>query len=149
MVAELLAGGADPDERFGGKTALMEAADEPGEFFDTRREAVVKALLAAGADVHAQDEAGWTALHYAARADARATELLLGSSADATATAADGTTPLHLAALHANCDVVRALVVAGADPRLPDHSGATPSALARREHTSDEAAAVLEALGAT
>ena len=127
----------------------MEAADEPGEFFDSRQEAVVKALLAAGADVNARDDGGWTALHYAGRADVRAAELLLAAGADATATAADGTTPLHLAALHANCDVIRFLVAAGADPRLPDHSGATPAELARREYTSNEAAPVIEALGAT
>jgi ankyrin repeat protein len=65
-VAELLAGGADPDERFGGKI----------------------------------------------RSGVRAVELLVGSGADPAASAADGTTPPHIAAVHANCQAVRALVAA-------------------------------------
>src|SRR5882762_6916375 len=68
MTRELLAEGADPNVGVaGGKTPLMEAVDEPGQFFDNAREAVVEALLGGGADVSASDGNGWTALHFAGR----------------------------------------------------------------------------------
>jgi hypothetical protein len=50
LTRELLAEGADPNGAVaGGKTPLMEAVDEPGQFFDATREAVVEALLTGGA----------------------------------------------------------------------------------------------------
>jgi cytohesin len=117
LTRELLAEGADPNVAVaGGKTPLMEAVDEPDQFFDATREAVVQALVAGGADVAARDSGGWTALHFAGRADVRAVELLLAAGADPLVTADDGTTPLHTAAEHNNVETARALIAAGAAP---------------------------------
>src|SRR5437868_10241242 len=110
LTRELLGEGAEPNGAVaGGKTPLMEAVDEPGQFFDAARVAVVEALLAGGADVDAGDDDGRRALHFAGRADVVAVELLLAAGADPRTAAADGTTPLHCAAEHNNVDAVRAL----------------------------------------
>jgi ankyrin repeat protein len=139
LTLEMLQDGADPDSRApDGKTPLMEAVDEPGEFFDASREAVAVALIDGGADVAAQDELGWTALHHAGRAGSRAVELLLGAGADVEVAAHDGTTPLHTAAAQANVEVARALIAAGASPALRDGNGLTPLDVARREHDATE-----------
>jgi ankyrin repeat protein len=139
LTLEMLQDGADPDTRApDGKTALMEAVDEPGESFDASREAVAVALLDGGADISAHDELGWTALHHAGRASSRAAEILLGAGADARRAAGDGTTPLHVSAAHNNVDVARALMAAGADPTARDGEGLTPLDVARREHDLTE-----------
>ena len=139
LARELLAEGADPNVAVaGGKTPLMEAVDEPGQFFDATRAAVVDALLAGGADVDARDDDGRSALFFAGRADVAAVELLLAAGADARATAADGTTALHYAAEHNNSDAARALIAAGADPTARTDGGQTPVDFARREYSLTE-----------
>lgn len=139
LTRELLGEGADPNEAVaGGKTPLMEAVDEPGQFFDADREAVVGALLAAGADVAARHDDGRCALHFAGRADVAAVELLLAAGADPRATAADGTTALHCAAEHNNTEVARALIAAGADPAARTDQGLTPVDFARRQYSLAE-----------
>ena len=116
----------------------MEAVNEPGEFFDDDHLAIAQSLLAAGANVGARDPQGWTALHYAARAQARAAELLLESGADPDALADDGTTPLHLAAVAGNVQVIKALIAAGADIVRRTDAGITPLAAARQELSPTE-----------
>jgi cytohesin len=144
LTRELLAEGADPNVTVaGGKTPLMEAVDEPGQFFDATREAVVEALLAGGADVAARDGAGWTALHFAGRADVRAVELLLAAGADPQATTDDGATALHTAAEENNVDAARALIAAGADPNAHCAQGLTPVDFARRQYSATEIRALL------
>jgi len=143
LTRELLAEGDDPNVGVNGRTPLMEAVDEPGQFFDDAREAVVHALLVAGADVTARDPDGWTALHFAGRADVRAIELLLSAGADPHARTGDGTTPLHLAAADNNVDAARALIAAGADPAGPNHQGLTPVDVARRNHDPVELRSLL------
>jgi ankyrin repeat protein len=143
LTRELLAEGADPNSAVNGKTPLMEAVDEPGQFFDDTREAVVEALLGRGADVGARDGSGWTALHFAGRADVRAVELLLAAGADPRAEADDGTTVLHRAAEHNNVDAARAVIAAGADPTVPDHRGLTALEVAHREYDPVEIRALL------
>jgi ankyrin repeat protein len=113
----------------------MEAVDEPGEYFGEAQAAIVVALLDAGADVHARDEHSMTALHYAAIAEARATELLLSRGADPNATADDGTTPLHECATYGGAAAARALISAGADIARRNLAGETPLDIARREHS--------------
>jgi hypothetical protein len=68
-VAQLISEGVDvnapgPD----GRTPLMEAVDEPGDFFDGELAQVVQLLLGAGASVSAVDDKGWTAVHHGTRA---------------------------------------------------------------------------------
>ena len=139
LTRELLAEGADPNVAVaGGKTPLMEAVDEPGQFFDAAREAVVEALLAGGADVNGRDGNGWTALHFAGRADVLAVELLLAAGADPVATADDGTSALHAAAEHNNVEVARALIGAGIDPTARNDQGLTPVDFARRAYSRAE-----------
>jgi ankyrin repeat protein len=43
----------------------------------------------------------------------------------------DGSTALHEAVNNRNCDVLRALLMAGADPSIVDNRGRTPRALAQ------------------
>lgn len=139
LTRELLAEGAHPDgTAAGGKTPLMEVVDEPGGFFDAAHESVVAELLAGGADVGARDDKGWSALHFAGRADARAVELLLAAGADPKATAADGTTPIHEAAASNNVEAARVLIGAGADPTAPNQQGLTPLDVARRDYSPVE-----------
>ena len=63
-----------------------------------RRGAVVRALIAAGADVNATQHGGWTPIHQAAAANDRAlVDYLLAKGASATVTNDAGTTPAAIA----------------------------------------------------
>jgi cytohesin len=147
LARELLAEGADPDKGTSGKTPLMEAVDEPGEFFDENHLAIAELLVDAGADYAARDPLGRTALHCAARAEVRATELLLRAGANPNTSADDGTTPLHEAATCGNLSVVRALIDAGADMAAATAAGETPFDAARREQTLEGSPDLFQLLG--
>jgi len=72
--------------------------------------AVVELLLAAGSDVDAQDNAGWTALQGAAAyGHAAVVELLLAAGADVNAKSNIDGTALLYAARYGNADVVEIL----------------------------------------
>ena len=77
--------------------------------------AIVKLLLARGADVNARGEKGRTPLHEAT-VDPKVVALLLARGADARAADENGITPLHMAAVHGNAPAVKRLLSAGADP---------------------------------
>ena len=88
----------------------------------------VKAALAAGADVGARTEGGWTPLHVAARNPNPAViKALLEAGADPDARTEDGVTPLHSAAVwNVNPAVITALIEGGADPDARTEGGTTP-----------------------
>lgn len=54
-VRRLLESGANPNESNDGHTVLMEALEEPEDFFDDDSYTVVKLLIEAGADIEAAD----------------------------------------------------------------------------------------------
>ncbi|KAH0564198.1 ankyrin repeat domain-containing protein 39-like isoform X1 [Cotesia glomerata] len=87
----------------------------------------VKQLLAKGASASEEDSAGYTALHYAARAGHYdVCKLLLEHGARVNAITRCGrATPLHRAASRGNEDVVRLLCKFGADLNIQDADGYT------------------------
>ena len=77
----------------------------------------VRALLAAGADVKAKNDAGATALMWAIP-DQPIVSLLIARGADVNTRTTDGRTPLLRAAgIYGAADLVRSLLDAGADPK--------------------------------
>lgn len=90
---------------------------------NTRCERIVRALVAAGDDVEARDDAGRSAMSEAVDGDwgnptAVRTLLALGARPDEPN--ADGTTPLSVAASHGEFDCIGLLLAAGADPTRRD-----------------------------
>ena len=103
--------GAEVDAREGwrGQTALMWAAAE-------NHATVVAPLAAAGGDVNARSDEGFTPLAFAVRAGhAEAAEALLDAGADVNRALPDGTSPLHLAVINARYDLALRLLERGAD----------------------------------
>ena len=89
---------------------------------------LTKDLIDEGADVDKKNKAGWTALHYAAVANAaEVVEVLIDGGADFHAKdIALGQTPLHYAANWGSVEAARALLKKGADVLKRDESGLTP-----------------------
>jgi TonB family protein len=89
-------------------------------------ESVRELLAAPGADVDAADEAGWTALMYAAEAGHdEVVEALLEAGAKPNLQNQAGETALHLAARHGRTASADLLLKAGADLGLRDAEGRT------------------------
>jgi ankyrin repeat protein len=103
-----------------GKGDLMDAAR-------TGNAEAVKALLAAGADVNARGEYGFTALMAAAKCYTEAVKALLAAGADVNAKDADGNTALMAAAKKGRTppETVKALLAAGADINAKNNKGET------------------------
>lgn len=102
------------------------------------RAAMVETLLAAGADIHARNRRGATALHYAAdtnhdddQAQAATIAVLLKAGADPDARDKGGTAPLHRAVRTRGVAAVRALLDGGADAALRNGGGSSPLDLAQ------------------
>ena len=75
-----------------------------------------KQHLAAGTDVNAKDEEGWTPLHIAAiRGNKEIAELLIAKGADVNAKAENDNTPLHQAAFWGHSEIAELLISKGAD----------------------------------
>ena len=93
----------------GGAAALLKRLLEAAR--EGRVDAVVVAVVAVGADVHAGDSGGLTALHHAAKAGhGEVARVLVELGADVQARDKVGFMPLHLAAQFGYGEVVRALV---------------------------------------
>jgi len=113
--------------------------------------ASVRALAEGGGDVNAAGGDGMTALHWAAeRGHDRVAEVLIGASADVSATTRIGSyTPLHLASRGGYTKVVKMLLAAGGDARaVTTTSGVTPLHLAAQASGGEEAVKALLAHGA-
>jgi ankyrin repeat protein len=88
---------------------------------------MIQGLLAAGADVMARNEYGYTPLHYAALYGTPAIiQALLAAGADVMARNELGWTPLHRAAVSGTPASVQALLAAGADGKAKNKEGKTP-----------------------
>ena len=107
------------------------------------RPALIRLLVAAGADVGARNRRGAEPLHYAADgspgspiwdpvAQAEAITCLLEAGAEPDAADKSGVTPLHRAVRTRCAAAVRALIEGGADADLTNGRGATPLQLATR-----------------
>jgi ankyrin repeat protein len=122
QVGEALEAGAKPDARDEqGATALMYAVSS------NRRE-VIRLLLDRGADLHARDSFGLTALGHAAQSEPETVSLLLDRGAEVNARSHTGLSPLMLAAnsAGANLKVISLLLAAGAEVNAADNDGFTP-----------------------
>lgn len=81
------------------------------------------------------DNAGTTALHYAARYNhVEMLRVMIEKGADVNLTedapAEAGNTPLHTACIHGNAEIVKLLIASGADDTLQNVNGETPAHLA-------------------
>lgn len=109
----------------------------------------ILAVLKAGADIHAADKNGVTALHHAVRfRNVVAVRTLIEHGANVNqACRKSGSTPLHRAVTstgapgtagkHAEVlDIIRLLMEAGADPSITNKAGWTPIDYAKGEEIS-------------
>jgi cytohesin len=135
----LLPRGARVDFRYRDNQTVLHIAAGQGN------PAIAKDLIAAHADVNAVDQRDRTPLDEAILHDQLATVLLLlNSGADIHRVhTVDGRGPLHEACIKGFANVVRPLVVAGADPAGRDRFGLTPLDLALDYKNENAVAALL------
>lgn len=115
----------EPKTGEGGMTELLAAA-YGGDLVE------LLAVVDSGADVNAQDQSGWTALHWAAdmgMVNGEREEVLaalIRAGADVNVRDLEGSTPLLVACRSGNGDLVRQLVAAGANLHAANNRGWTP-----------------------
>jgi ankyrin repeat protein len=86
----------------------------------------LKLLIAGGADIHAKDKYGQTALHEASRYGyTEALKLLIAGGADIHAKDQDCRTALHEASRNGHTEVLKLLIAGGADVNAKDQYGLT------------------------
>ena len=101
----------------------------------------LEAALAAGADVNARDDKGWTALMYVVdKGYVLLVEPLLTAKADPNVRAPDGATALFMAAAHGHSEIIPTLMKAGADPTIKGPKGKTATELAQARYGDTDAA---------
>jgi uncharacterized protein len=116
-VAQLLAGGGDPNQADNGRSALAIATID-----DNRQIAAM--LVKAGARLNDQDDEGATPLHHAVELNhVDMVRLLLDNGAAVDPQNREGLTPLMLAASHGDLTVVELLLAKGANPAKTDFTG--------------------------
>lgn len=99
-------------------------------------------LLREGSDPNAQDDHGWTALHFAAQArSAECVRALLAAGARVDLCDSHGNTPLFRAVFESRGagSIIALLREAGADPHSTNSHGVSPVQLARRIGSYDVA----------
>ena len=96
--------------------------------------AVLRVLLAAGADKEAREKDGWTALVYAASlGKVEPLACLLAAGADVNVRSTAGRSACFIAAREGHADAVAALIAAGADVTVVDNESATALSVAKTE----------------
>jgi uncharacterized protein len=116
-VAQLLAGGQDPNQVDNGRSALVIAAiDDNAQ--------IAAMLLKAGARPDDKDDEGDGALHHAVELNhLDIVQMLLDAGAAVDAANREGITPLMLAASHGYATEVELLLAKGANPEKTDFTG--------------------------
>lgn len=111
-VKRLIAAGEDVNER---------DISDSTPIFKVEEGDIAKALIDAGAEIHATDEDGFTPLHNARRSES-VVRVLIEAGADVKARNKDGFTPLFFA----DEGSAKAMIEAGADVNENDDQGFTP-----------------------
>ena len=95
----------------------------------------LEAALAAGADVNARDDKGWTALMYVVdKGYVLLVEPVLQAKADPDVRAPDGATALFMAVAHGHSEIIPLLMKAGADPMIKGPKGKTATEVAQARY---------------
>jgi ankyrin repeat protein len=124
--------------RGGSKEADLIAASLSG------RTEIVKRLLEKGADVTAENDAGWTALHQASdKGHTEIVAMLLEKGADVNAKNDYGYTALQSASREGHTKIVKMLLKKGADVNAKDKDGETALYWASRDGRADIVATLL------
>jgi ankyrin repeat protein len=139
IVRLLLAAGADPNAAHNHRLGrpLHYAADNQSRTSPAQQLQTIRHLLKAGADIHAADKNGATALHRAVRTRcAAAVEFLLHAGADPRVQNHPGATPFHLAVQNtgksgsgssaakiAQKEIIQSFLAQGVSPALQDAQG--------------------------
>ena len=122
---------AEQEAKIAQAEAIIAPSEDPGAELIlsvfTGDRAIVEVVLNHGADVHAKDNSGFTALHTAAEwGHADIVRLLLARGAEVNERNSIGNTPLHLAANAGFVSVVELLLARGADLDVRQRTGFTP-----------------------
>jgi len=126
------------------RVELRTAHDESALMLAALRgqEGLVVQLVARGAQIN---KPGWTPLHYAATgAHVRVAAFLIGAHADVNAPSPNGTTPLMMAAMYGNRELVKLLLESGADVGLRNAQGLNASDFAERAGREDSRGLILQ-----